>query len=171
MACTGVFMYVTNPGFSDMSISSGLKPLAGDQEKWCRRPESLKPLGRKQLKRTHFPHLHIMRPIISPNQILSISTKLGSRPTPVAVRQLLVLLLQHLFRQLAVRYDHVQDRPKPHGYDRPVLLSPFGVATEPDRFNVVEVSDDGFWPWARWEVEPEAVVEGVKEDDQGEGEK
>ncbi|WVZ06962.1 hypothetical protein V8G54_020308 [Vigna mungo] len=34
---TGVLMYVTNPGFSPMSISSGFTPSAGLQLKWCKR--------------------------------------------------------------------------------------------------------------------------------------
>lgn len=36
-ACNGVLMYVTSPGFSDMSISSGFAPSAGVQLKWCNR--------------------------------------------------------------------------------------------------------------------------------------
>lgn len=81
------------------------------------------------------------------------------------VRQLLVMLLQHLPRQLRVRNDDVQRRTEPHRYDWAVGLSPLREAPEPDGLDVVEVADDGPGAWARGEPEAQALVELVEEEE------
>lgn len=108
-----------------------------------------------------------MRSIISPNQILPISTKLGSRPTPMPIRQLLIILFQNLFRQFRIRNNHVQSRTEPNRYNWPVELGPFSKTPEPDRLYVIEVSDDRPGAWTGWKLESEALEEGV-EDEKGE---
>ncbi|KAJ0610907.1 hypothetical protein HanHA300_Chr01g0009171 [Helianthus annuus] len=104
-----------------------------------------------------------MRPIISPNQILTTSTKRHRSTVPMPIRQLLIILLQHLLSQLRCIHNNIQLRIQVHREYWAVGSGPFSVAPELDWFNVVEVADDGEGAWARWEFEPETGVEGLEE--------
>lgn len=79
------------------------------------------------------------------------------------VRQLLILLLQHLLSELSVGNDDVESGAEPDGDDRAVGLGPFGEAAEADGLDVVEVADDRSRAGARREAVAEAWVEVVEE--------
>lgn len=111
-----------------------------------------------------------MRPVIGPNQILSIPAEFRGRSAPVAVRQLLILLLENLFSQFGVGNYDIESRTEPHRDDWPVRLGPFGEAAEPYGLDVVEVSDDRQGAGPRWEAVTEVVVEVMKEEDDRYGE-
>lgn len=105
-----------------------------------------------------------MGPIIGPNEILAVSAKLGRRSAPVAVGQLLIVILEHLSGQLRVGNDDVEGGAEPHGYDGTIGLSPLGEAAESDGLDVVEVADDGPGAWARRQLEPQALIQLVAEE-------
>ncbi|KAL8162121.1 hypothetical protein V2J09_013610, partial [Rumex salicifolius] len=71
-------------------------------------PKRFKSLRGKKLHSTHFPHLNIVRPVVGPYEILPVPAEADSRPAPVAVRQLLVFILENLPGQLGVRHDHIE---------------------------------------------------------------
>lgn len=135
------------------------------------RPQRFESFRREQFDCTNFPHLHIMGSIIRPNQVLPVPAEFRRRSAPVPVRQALVVLLQNFPCQLRVRHHYVQRRPEPNRYDRTVLLGPLRVTSEPDRFHVVQVSDHRKRPWPWRELEPEAVVEVVGDEEKEEREK
>lgn len=111
---------------------------------------SLQPLGGEELERAHLPHLHIVRTEIGPDQVLAVPAKLGRRPAPRSVGQLLVVFLEHLLGQRRARHHHVQRRPEPHRHDRAVGARPVGEAPEPHRLDVVEVAHHRPWAWTGW---------------------
>ncbi|KAI8558233.1 hypothetical protein RHMOL_Rhmol04G0074400 [Rhododendron molle] len=128
------------------------------------RPEGLKLLRSEQFKPTNFPNLHKMRPIIGPDEVMPVLAKPRRQPAPMPVRQLLVLLLQHLLRQCRARNDHVQRRAHPERKDGAVDLGPLLEASELHRFDLVEVADDWQRAGAWWELVSQPWVEVVEEE-------
>lgn len=123
-------------------------------------PESFEALGGEELQGADFPDLDVMGAIVGADEIVG---GLGGRAVAVAVGQLLILLLQHLLRQLTVGNHHVQGRPQPHRYDGPVRLRPLREAPETDRLHVVQVAHHRRRTWPRREVVAEVDAEAEED--------
>lgn len=104
---------------------------------FANRSESLNPLGREKLKSADLPDLHVVGPIVGPDEVLAVLAELCGGSVAMPVCQFLVMVFEHLSRQFCVRNDDVQGGSDPHRYDGSVGLSPLGVAAEPNRLNVV----------------------------------
>lgn len=133
------------------------------------RPQTFQSLGSKKLQITNLPHLHIMRPIIGPNQITPSSTKNISSFVPVPIRQLLIILLQHFLSQLTRCHNNVKPRVEAQTKDGAVDFGKISKAAELEWRDVVEIPDDGEGARAGREIESQPLIYGVESCENEEG--
>ncbi|RAL48615.1 hypothetical protein DM860_000935 [Cuscuta australis] len=136
------------------------------------RPKRLESLGSEELEIAELSDLHVVRAVIGPDQIRAVPAQIRGGSGPEPVRQALIVLLQHLLRELRRGDDDVELGSEVEGEYGPELLGPLREVTEPHRLYVVQVSDDREGTRARRELESEPVVEfvGGEEEEYGEEE-
>jgi len=108
-----------------------------------------------------------VRAVVGPDQVLPVAAEPLGGAVPRPVRELLVILLEHLLGELGGGDDHGEPRPEPDGDDGPVPLRPLLEAAAPDRLDLAQVAQDGPRPRARRQAaEAEPVEERERERDQ-----
>jgi hypothetical protein len=129
--------------------------------------QRLEPPGREELEVAELAHLDVVRAVVGPDEVLPVAAEPLGGAVPRPVRELLVVLLEHLLGQLRGGDDDGEAGPEPDGDDGPVPLRPLLEAPAPDGLDLAQVAQDGPRPRAgRQAADAQPVEEREGERDQ-----
>jgi hypothetical protein len=106
-------------------------------------PQRLEALGREELKVAELAHLDVVRPVVGPDEVLAVAAEPLRGAIPGAVGELLVVLLEHLPRQVRGGHNHREAGAEPDGDDGPVPLRPLLEAAAPHGLDLPQVAHHG----------------------------
>jgi hypothetical protein len=113
------------------------------------RRHRLEALGGEELEVAELAHLDVVRPVVGPDQVLPVAAEPLRGPVPGEVGELLVVLLEHLPRQLRGGHHDGETGAEPDGDYGPVPLRPLLEAAAPHGLDLPEVAHHGPGPRAR----------------------